>query len=171
MRNSPLARQLRQSLCTSRKGGRTHECLKVLEKEELRQEHNARGQSFRAPRREAHERNQNRAKAHVRKSLMGRVGGRKSIPAGVQKAGAKMATINSKQSYYHLAIIRRNCKVHHKCDKCVELRTHGGTAALPCTLAHRVENLSVRFSPTHRQHASFGKAYVPNAKATALTVV
>ena len=38
---------------------------------------------------------------------------------------------------------KKNCKVHHQCGKCVELRTHGGAAALPCTLAHRVENLSV----------------------------
>ena len=82
-----------------------------------------------------------------------------------------MATINYTISNYQIAIVRRDCKVHHECDKCVELRTHSGAGALPCTLAHRVENLSVRFSPTHRQHASFGKAYVPNAKATALTIV
>ena len=31
---------------------------------------------------------------------------------------------------------------NEKCDICVELRTHGGTVALPCSLAPRVENLS-----------------------------
>ena len=36
---------------------------------------------------------------------------------------------------------------NEKCDICVELRTHGGTVALPCSLAPRVENLSFRFSP------------------------
>ena len=101
------------------------------------------GKSFHAPQGEAREKNRSRAKAPVRKLHRGRVGNRKTSPAGVQKAGAKMATINYTESAYQIAIIRRNSKVHHTCDKCVELRTHGGTAALPCNLAYRVENLSV----------------------------
>ena len=73
-------------------------------------------------------------------------GGTQHTSHTVRKAGAKMATINYTISNYQIAIVRRNSKVHHQCDKCVELRTHGGAAALPCTLAHRVENLSVRAS-------------------------
>ena len=89
------------------------------------------GKSFHAPQGEAREKNRNRAKAPIRKLHKGRVGSRKTSPAGVQKAGAKMATINYTESAYQIAIIRRNCKVHHKCDKCVELCTHGPTVALP----------------------------------------
>ena len=101
------------------------------------------GKSFHAPQGEAREKNRSRAKAPVRKLHRGRVGNRKTSPAGVQKAEAKKATINYTESFYQKAKIGRNCKVHRKCDKSDELRTHGGTAALPCNLAYRVENLSV----------------------------
>ena len=33
-----------------------------------------------------------------------------------------------------------------ECDKCDELRTHGGTVALLCSLAPRVENLSFSYT-------------------------
>ena len=117
----------------SRKGDRTHNSLKFSEKEELRQ-HNARGQSFRAARREARERNRNRAQALVRK-LLEREGWEagKAIPAGVQTASAT--------EYWY----KNETTNNNKCNICVELRTHGGTVALPCSLAPRVENLSFKF--------------------------
>ena len=68
------------------------------------------GKSFHAPQGEAREKNRNRAEASVRKLHKGRVGSRKTSPAGVQKAGAKMATTNYTISNYQIAIVRKTVK-------------------------------------------------------------